>query len=336
MILSSSTISPEEQEQILQTIEMFEVIIQASPQDCQSMEILKEAYLRVGRTEDASAIAKRLADAYLEQGQLSQAMLEYEAVLQLDPGNSEVISAMSELEERLTREQLKSPGTLNPASLPDVLQPNAQMLDASEIEYQTIPADGPTLIATSQTQGAERISAPKLITPGETTFSNEGNEALGKFLVQHRLVPDEVVSSALDRVAKKNSDRQPHVMPISLIDEICRRGSVDLETLLCGIIDRSKFAYIPLEYYDVDRAVVRMLPENLCIERLLVPFDIMSRTVMIATANPFDAAAKETAQQLLDYNIQWHLAAPQAISQVLSSVYKVGAAPEPLTFRLSA
>ena len=93
--------------------------------------------------------------------------------------------------------------------------------------------------------------------------------------------------------------------------------------LLCGIIDRSKFAYIPLEFYDVDRQIVKMLPDNLTLGRLIVPFDVISRTVMIATANPFDAAAKEAVQQLLDYNIQWHLASPAAIIKVLGEVYRI-------------
>ena len=57
-----------------------------------------------------------------------------------------------------------------------------------------------------------------------------------------------------------------------------------------------------------------MLPESLTLGRLIVPFDLISRTIMIATANPFDAQGKEAVQQLLDYNIQWHVAAPAAIS----------------------
>ena len=42
-------LSPEEKEQVLQTIEMFGVIVQASPNDAQSLEILRDAYVRVGR-----------------------------------------------------------------------------------------------------------------------------------------------------------------------------------------------------------------------------------------------------------------------------------------------
>src|SRR5690606_38073197 len=128
--------------------------------------------------------------------------------------------------------------------------------------------------------------------------------ALARFLNHHRIAPEDVVASSLDRVTKKNADRKPNTIPLSPLDEVCRRGSIEMDALLSSIIERSKFAYIPLEYYDVDRAVVRMLPEHLTIGRLVVPFDVMSRTVMVAMANPLDAAAKEEAQQLLDYNIQ--------------------------------
>jgi hypothetical protein len=66
-----------------------------------------------------------------------------------------------------------------------------------------------------------------------------------------------------------------------------------------------------------------MLPENLTLGRLILPFDMMSRTVMIAMANPFDALGKEAAQQLLDYNVQWHLASPAAILRVLKETYRI-------------
>ena len=56
----------------------------------------------------------------------------------------------------------------------------------------------------------------------------------------------------------------------------------------------------------------------------MLPFDVMSRTLMIATANPFDALGKQAVHQLLDYNIQWHLASPTAIFNVLTEAYKVG------------
>ncbi len=50
------TLSEEEHSQIVQTIEMFEVITQTQPDDYQSLEILKEAYQKVGRADDSLKI----------------------------------------------------------------------------------------------------------------------------------------------------------------------------------------------------------------------------------------------------------------------------------------
>jgi hypothetical protein len=44
--------------------------------------------------------------------------------------------------------------------------------------------------------------------------------------------------------------------------------------------------------------------------------------MMIAVANPFDAVGKDAVQQLLDYNIQWHLSSPEAICKVLTDSYR--------------
>src|SRR5579884_3095073 len=80
--MAATTLNPGEEAQLLQTIEMFEVIVQSQPHDCQSLEILKEAYTKLGREADVIRTSKRIAEAYTQMGQLSSAILEYETVLQ--------------------------------------------------------------------------------------------------------------------------------------------------------------------------------------------------------------------------------------------------------------
>lgn len=201
-----------------------------------------------------------------------------------------------------------------------------------EIVYEPTSFEGGSLITTQQTKGTESRSEKTRLRSNELQLTDDGNDQLAKFLTQNKLVAEEVVASSLERLRKKNADRSKANMPLSLVDEICRRGAIEIDTLLTGILERSKFAYIPLEYYDIDRAIVKMLPEELTVGRLIVPFDVMSRTLMIAMANPFDIAAKEKVQQLLDYNIQWHLAAPSAVAKALSETYKIGSAPDSLAF----
>jgi hypothetical protein len=258
-------------------------------------------------------VARRLADTYRELGQFSQSLLEYETLLQREPNNMEVMAAIGEVEEQLQKSGQSKGAKAAPA--------DNILLDFGSVHgLPPVTTEGGNLVTTSQTHraGANGSAA-------RATNADDGNETLAKFLVQHRLVTDDVVAAAYERVTKKNKARNPNMLSASLIDEISRRGNIELEILLSGILDRSKFAYIPLEYYEVDRSVVKMLPEDITLARLIIPFDVMSRTLMVAMANPFDAAGKETVQQLLDYNIQWHLASPQAINKVLAETYRISA-----------
>jgi Type II secretion system (T2SS), protein E, N-terminal domain len=302
----SSDIPAEEIGQTLQTIEMFEVITQANPHDCQSLEILKDAYWKVGRQKEALEVTRRLADTYVQLGQYASALLEYEGILQKEPDSPEILALLGEVESRLHQAPQKSTGTGTGATI--------------RVDFGADTTD-PTLITTQATRKEDEAERSVRLNAG-----NDGNDSLAKFLIQHRLAPEDIIKTALERVTAANRALTENVIAMSLIDEISKSSEVNLEMLLCGILDRSKFAFVPLDYYDVDRQVVRMLPENLTLARLIVPFDLISRTVLIAMANPFDAQGKETVQQLLDYNVQWHVAPPQSIFKVLQDVYKVDVA----------
>ena len=98
-----------EEAQLLQTIEMFEVITQSQPLDFQSLEILKEAYFKLGLQNEVVSTSKRIAQAYVQLGQLSSAILEYESILQRYPEDPDVQAALLQIESKAT--QLSSRST---------------------------------------------------------------------------------------------------------------------------------------------------------------------------------------------------------------------------------
>src|SRR5438552_10953470 len=98
-----STLNPSEEAQLAQTIEMFEVITQSQPHDYQSLEILKEAYSKLGREKDVVGTSKRIAQAYVQMGQLSSAILEYETILQRFPDDPDVQAALLQIESKATK-----------------------------------------------------------------------------------------------------------------------------------------------------------------------------------------------------------------------------------------
>src|SRR5882757_844675 len=98
--MASTTLTPGEEAQLAQTIEMFEVITESQPSDYQSLEILKEAYSKLGREQDVVKTSKRIAQAYVQMGQLSSAILEYETILQRFPDDPDVQKALKQIESK--------------------------------------------------------------------------------------------------------------------------------------------------------------------------------------------------------------------------------------------
>ena len=95
-----AALTPSEEAQLQQTIEMFRVITQSQPQDYQSLEILKEAYMKLGMQKDVMDTSKRIAEAYVQLGQLSSAIMEYETILQRFPDDPDVRKALNEIENK--------------------------------------------------------------------------------------------------------------------------------------------------------------------------------------------------------------------------------------------
>ena len=60
------------------------------------------------------------------------------------------------------------------------------------------------------------------------------------------------------------------------------------------LADKSRLAYMPLDRYEVDMDLARGFPADICRRWCVLPFDRMSKSILVATANPFNKqAAKE-------------------------------------------
>src|SRR5882762_974365 len=94
-------LSAEEHSQILQTIEMFEAITQTQPEDYQSLEILREAYTKIGRHDEALRTSRKLAEAYFNAGSYTPALQQCEMILTREPNAPEILAMLGEIEQRL-------------------------------------------------------------------------------------------------------------------------------------------------------------------------------------------------------------------------------------------
>jgi tetratricopeptide (TPR) repeat protein len=295
------TLPDDEHSQILQTIEMFEAITQTQPDDYQSLEILKEAYNKVGRDDDFLRATRKLAEAYFNAGSYALAMQECDVILAKEPNAPEILAMLGEIETRLqaSGKALVTKGaqaglTVNPA---EVAKGEGLLIDTSN---------------------AHRGDAGKM-----ADLTERGDDHLAKFLIVQQLFPEDEVLAALESVKQLNRDLTGQALAVSLLDHLSKDKTNHLDAVLSALIDRTKFAYVPLEYYDTDRQIAPMLPEYLTLNRLFVPFDLVSRTMMVACCNPFDATGREAVQQSLDYTVAWYLARPSSIIKSLQSIYRL-------------
>ena len=289
------TPSPEEQAQILHTIEMFEVITRTQPDDYQSLEILKEAYGKLGRRDDSLLTSRKLAEAYFNVGSYALAMQECEVLLQHDPNAPEVLAMLGDIETRL--------------------QAAGQNVTGGGIKHG--------LIAKAMSGGDGGLVRLDRKDQEHYNLHERGEEQLGKFLIVQQFFAEQDVAAALVKLQQKNKNLPGHTMANSLLVELCGSDTDKLDQVISVLVDRTKAAFIPLEYYDFDRQLARMLPDNLTVGRLCVPFDLISRTIMVASCNPFDAAGRAAVQQSLDYTVSWYLARPAAIERTLQDVYRL-------------
>jgi hypothetical protein len=282
----AGTLTTSEEAQLSQTIEMFEVITQSQPLDYQSLEILKEAYFKLGRDKDMVSTAKRIAQAYVNLGQLSSAILEYETILQHAPDDPDVQSALKEIENKAT--------TL--AAQPAIMEAAPLVKPAA---------------------GQPRAKGSNGKTP-------QGDIDDGRQMMYKIFVDGKLISAGDFDLCWTTPDiyEPPSGVIESFIQLLGDKGIILSEKSLKILSDKSRLAYIPLEKYDVDLDLTRTLPAAVCRRWCILPFDRMSKSILVATANPFNRQAVKELSEATNNRLLWYLAPPSEIVSNLRKAFR--------------
>lgn len=281
------TLTASEEAQLQQTIEMFEVITQSQPQDYQSLEILKEAYQKLGRDKDVANTSKRIAQAYVLMGQLSSAILEYESVLQRCPDDPEVLAALSEIENK-----------------------------ANTLNTETSPPDNNDTHTRVVTKSSQKTKPePK----GPSCEIDDGRQTLYKLFVDTKVIS----AGDFDLCwVKPDMSDSPGKIFEPFIQLLADKGVLPLEKSLKIIADKHRSGYLPLERYDIDIELARSMPPATLQRWCILPFDRMSKSILVATANPFNKRAVQELQEAVQQRLVWYLTSPQDLVKALRKVIR--------------
>lgn len=284
----ATTLSQGEEAQLAQTIEMFEVITQSQPTDYQSLEILKEAYSKLGRQTDVVNTSKRIAQAYVQMGQYSSAILEYETILQQFPNDPDVQAALKDIESKANNV------TVEPT-----------MGETSVILKSPAPA-----------QPAGRATPSKTATPSEV---EDGRKSMYKVFVDGKIVTAadfNLCWHKIDLSAPPNGVIEP------FIQILADKGIQPLDKSIKLLTDKTRIAYLPLEKYDIDIDLARGFPAATCQRWCVLPFDRMSKSVLVATANPFNQQAAKELAEATSNRLLWYLVQPTELVKNLRKAFR--------------
>ncbi|HVU26923.1 MAG TPA: hypothetical protein VHG71_04215 [Verrucomicrobiae bacterium] len=282
--MATATITADEQSQLMQTIEMFEVIVQSQPDDCQSLEILKEAYTKLEREEDIVNTSKRIAQAYVGTGQLSSAILEYETILQRRPNDTEAKNALKQIEDKAHGTHTSS-GDIEPAAL--ATPHPAQKASAKKSQTGTGGTDG------------DRKTFERIFVEGKI-ISADDFEACWR-TPDLTVTPSDVIEPFIHTLAEKK------ILPV--------------EKSLKLLSDKSRTPFLTLEKYDVDIELTRGFPAEVCRRWCVLPFDKMSKAILVATANPFNQLAARELAESTSLRLLWYLASPAELMQNIRKAF---------------
>lgn len=272
--------------QLMQTIEMFEVITQSQPQDYQSLEILKEAYSKLDREKEVVATAKRIAQAYVQLGQLSSAILEYETILQRYPDDPDVQAALRQIEAKATS------FAAEPAVAPE-------------------PAKAATAAPTAAPRKAAERAVPASV--------EDGRPAMYKVFVDTKAITAgdfDLCWHTVDLSAPPNGVIEP------FIQLLADKAILPVDKSLRLLADRTRLGYLPLEKYDPDLDLTRTFPAETCQRWCVLPFDRMSKSILVATANPFNQQAAKELAAVTPHRLLWYLAPPVEIVKNLRKAFR--------------
>ena len=99
-------------------------------------------------------------------------------------------------------------------------------------------------------------------------------------------------------------------------------GYVSEEAIAQVITAQYGFPYLPLENYEIDSEIVKIVPKNVAIQYCLIPVDKIGPNLTIAMANPLNSQAVEDIALLSGLYVQLFVSTATDIKKAIEKYYK--------------
>jgi hypothetical protein len=155
--------------------------------------------------------------------------------------------------------------------------------------------------------------------PSETDGVEDGRKTMYKIYVESKLI----TAGDFDLCwHPEDLTLAPTDVSIPFVQTLHDKAILQIEKSLRLISDKSRVAYLPLDRYDVDMDLARGFPADVCRRWCVMPFDRMSKAILVATANPFNQQAAKELAEATTHRLLWYVTAPNDIVANLRKAFR--------------
>lgn len=139
------------------------------------------------------------------------------------------------------------------------------------------------------------------------------HKKLGDFLVERKVITTDQLEKALIVQQGKGG----------LLGEILvELGFCDEEAIAQVLTVQYGFPFLPLSNYEVDTEVLKIIPENMARQFMLIPIDRVGETLTVAMANPLNQQAIEDLEMVTGCSILVFISTTTEIRKAIDHYYK--------------
>jgi len=138
---------------------------------------------------------------------------------------------------------------------------------------------------------------------------------LGKILIERNVITEQQLDEAL-RLQELKGGFLGQIL-VSL-------GSATEEQVVNALTSQFGFPYLPLQNYEIDPDILKLIPESIIRHYHLIPIDQMENIIVLAMADPLNDAAIEDVKIATNSNVRIFVSGGKDIEDIITRYFGPG------------
>ena len=141
------------------------------------------------------------------------------------------------------------------------------------------------------------------------------------------LLTEDQYASVVSDITDLSASATP--LPVSVLHLYHDRQMPNIDRVIAFAAEKSGVPLLPLTSFEPQAAAYGLLPLDYLIVKGIVPFDLMSRDLLVATLNPLNVKLRDELEKLTGRRCHFYLVQPTEFDATLDKIRKLLQGPEP-------